>query len=91
MSSTFTKLDGLSDWRRDRWLAHTDVHIVDTGPCLAEEQSNIKFEDPEALQMPGASDGATKVIKEQGGTMAAYAWSQGTSSWQGLPLVPFLA
>ena len=31
---------------------------------LAEDQAKIKTEDPEVLQMPGASDGATKVIKE---------------------------
>jgi len=34
---------------------------------LAEDQAKIKTEDPEVLQMPGASDGATKVIKEEGG------------------------
>jgi len=32
----------------------------DSGPCLVEEQTNIKSEDPEMLQMPGATDGATK-------------------------------
>jgi hypothetical protein len=43
----------------------------------AEDQSKIKTEDPSMLQSPGASDGATKVIKEEGGIVAAYAWSEG--------------
>lgn len=51
---------------------------------LAQQQSNIKTEDPTALQLPGASDGATKVIREEGGTIAAYAWSAGTASWERL-------
>jgi phospholipase A-2-activating protein len=51
---------------------------------LADQQSKIKTEDPSALQGPGASDGATKVIKEEGGTVAAYAWSVGTGSWERL-------
>ena len=49
---------------------------------LAEEQSKIKTEDPSALLQSGHGDGVTKVIREEGGTIAAYAWSAGTASWE---------
>ena len=52
---------------------------------LAEQQSKIKTEGPEALHSPGASDGATKVIREEGtGAIVAYAWSAGTRAWERL-------
>ena len=51
---------------------------------LAEQQSKIKTEPPSALAQPGASDGATKVIKEDSGSIAAYAWSAATASWERL-------
>ena len=52
---------------------------------LAEQQSKIKTEGPEALNSPGASDGATKVIREEGtGAIVAYAWSAGTRAWERL-------
>jgi phospholipase A-2-activating protein len=52
---------------------------------LAEQQSKIKTEGPEALNSPGASDGATKVIREEGtGAIVAYAWSAGTLAWERL-------
>ena len=51
---------------------------------LAEQQSKIKTEPPSALAQPGASDGATKVIKEESGSIAAYAWSAATASWERL-------
>jgi len=49
---------------------------------LAEEQSKIKTEEPSALLQSGHGDGVTKVIREEGGTIAAYAWSAGTASWE---------
>ena len=51
---------------------------------LAEQQSKIKTEPPSALAQPGASDGATKVIEEASGSIAAYAWSAATASWERL-------
>ena len=37
------------------------------------------------MNSPGASDGATKVIREEGtGAIVAYAWSAGTRAWERL-------
>ena len=52
--------------------------------ALADSKNQIKTEPPEALQTPGDADGATKVIRETGGSVAAYAWSAGTQSWERL-------
>ena len=52
--------------------------------ALADQQSKIKTEPPSALLTPGASDGATKVIKEDAGGVAAYAWSAAAQSWERL-------
>ena len=52
--------------------------------ALAARRDRIKTEPPEALSAPGDEDGATKVIAETGGSVAAYAWSAGTRSWERL-------
>lgn len=64
--------------------AMTAVEEARARANLADQQSKIKTEEPSALGLPGASDGATKVIREEGGTIAAYAWSAGTASWERL-------
>ena len=52
--------------------------------ALAEQQKKIKTEPPEFLERPGAADGATAVIREAAGSVAAYAWNAGTRSWERL-------
>jgi len=52
--------------------------------ALAEQQKKIKTEPPEFLEQPGAADGATAVIREAAGSVAAYAWNAGTRSWERL-------
>ena len=51
---------------------------------LADAQSKLKTEPPSALLTPGDRDGATKVIKEEGGVVAAYAWSAASATWERL-------
>ena len=51
---------------------------------LASQQSKIKSEPASALLTNGTSDGQTKVIKENSGGIAAYAWSAATMSWERL-------
>ena len=51
---------------------------------IEEQKKKIKTEPPESLHAPGEADGATKVIAETGGSIAAYAWSAGTQSWERL-------
>ena len=52
--------------------------------ALEEQRKKIKTEPPESLNAPGEADGATKVIAETGGSVAAYAWSAATRSWERL-------
>ena len=52
--------------------------------ALAEQQKKIKTQGPEFLERPGAADGATAVIREAAGSVAAYAWNAGTRSWERL-------
>jgi phospholipase A-2-activating protein len=51
---------------------------------IEEQKKKIKTEPPESLHAPGEADGQTKVIAETGGSIAAYAWSAGTQSWERL-------
>jgi phospholipase A-2-activating protein len=51
---------------------------------VEEQRKKIKTEPPESLHAPGEADGQTKVIAETGGSIAAYAWSAGTQSWERL-------
>ena len=51
---------------------------------LADAQSKLKLEPPSVLAAPGDRDGATKVIKEEGGSIAAYSWSAAGSTWERL-------
>ena len=51
---------------------------------LEDQKKKIKTEPPESLNAPGEADGQTKVIAETGGSIAAYAWSAGTKSWERL-------
>ena len=51
---------------------------------LADAQSKLKLEPPSALVAPGDRDGATKVVKEEGGAIAAYSWSSAGATWERL-------
>ena len=51
---------------------------------LEDAQSKLKLEPPSALMSPGDRDGATKVVKEEGGGIAAYTWNASGASWERL-------